>query len=71
MTTRPLHRSRRNRMIAGVCGGIAEWLGWSPTTVRILYVLLSILSAGFPGILVYIILWLVMPQEPRPPPFRG
>ena len=50
-------------MIAGVCGGLAEWLGWNPTTVRILYVLLSILSAGFPGILVYIILWLVMPQE--------
>ena len=63
MTTSPLHRSRRNRMIAGVCGGIAEWLGWSPTDVRILYVLLSILSAGFPGILVYIILWLVMPEE--------
>jgi phage shock protein PspC (stress-responsive transcriptional regulator) len=62
MTTRPLRRSRQYRMIAGVCGGIAEWLGWSPTTVRILYVLVSILSAGFPGILVYIILWLVMPQ---------
>ncbi len=63
MTTRPLHRSRRNRMIAGVCGGLAEWLGWSTTTVRILYVLVSILSAGFPGILVYIILWLVMPED--------
>ena len=63
MTATKLHRSRRYRVLAGVCGGIAEWLGWSPTTVRILYVLLSILSAGFPGILVYIILWLVMPQE--------
>ena len=63
MTATKLYRSRRYRMLAGVCGGIAEWLGWSPTTVRILYVLLSILSAGFPGILVYIILWLVMPQE--------
>ena len=63
MTTRPLRRSRRYRMLAGVCGGLAEWLGWNPTTVRILYVLLSILSAGFPGILVYIILWVVMPQE--------
>jgi phage shock protein PspC (stress-responsive transcriptional regulator) len=62
MTTRPLHRSRQHRILAGVCGGLAEWLGWSPTTVRILYVLVSILSAGFPGILVYIILWLVMPQ---------
>jgi phage shock protein C len=58
-----LRRSRRNRMLAGVCGGIAEWLGWNPTGVRILYVLVSILSAGFPGILVYIILWLVMPED--------
>ncbi|HXG58988.1 MAG TPA: PspC domain-containing protein [Thermoanaerobaculia bacterium] len=52
----PLHRSRRNRMIAGVCGGIAEWLGWDPTLVRIAYVLVSILSAAFPGLIVYIIL---------------
>ena len=63
MTAQRLFRSRRNRMIAGVCGGIAQWLGWNPTTVRILYVLVSILSAGFPGILVYIILWIVMPEE--------
>jgi phage shock protein C len=51
-------------MIAGVCGGIAQWLGWSSTAVRILYVLVSIFSAAFPGILVYIILALVMPPEP-------
>ncbi len=59
-----LLRSRNNRMIAGVCGGLARSLGWSPTTVRILYVILSIVSAAFPGIFVYIILWAVMPQEP-------
>ena len=57
-------RSRRNRVIAGVCGGFAESLGWNPATVRILYVLVSILSAGFPGTVVYIVLWLVMPEEP-------
>lgn len=57
----PLHRSQRQNIIAGVCGGIAEWLGWSATTVRILYVLLSILSVAFPGILVYIVLWIAMP----------
>ena len=57
-----LHRSSSNRIIAGVCGGIAEWLGWSPTTVRVLYVVLSILSVAFPGILVYLILWIAMPQ---------
>ncbi|HSD64439.1 MAG TPA: PspC domain-containing protein [Ignavibacteriaceae bacterium] len=50
-----------NKMIAGVCAGIAEWLGWDPTIVRVSYVLLSVLSAAFPGILVYIILWIVMP----------
>jgi phage shock protein PspC (stress-responsive transcriptional regulator) len=61
--TNTLHRSRRHRMIAGVCGGIADWLGWSPTVVRVLYVLISILSAGFPGVLVYLLLWFVMPQE--------
>jgi len=61
-TKNPLRRSRRHRMIAGDCGGIAEWLGWDPTAVRILYVLVSILSAAFPGILVYAILWFVMPE---------
>ena len=51
-------------MIAGVCGGLAEWLGWSPTWVRLLYILVSILSVAFPGIIVYIILWIVMPKAP-------
>jgi len=59
-----LLRSRRNKMIAGVCGGIANSLGWTPTSVRILYVLVSILSVAFPGILVYLILWILMPLEP-------
>jgi phage shock protein PspC (stress-responsive transcriptional regulator) len=57
--------SNRHRIIAGVCGGIADWLGWSPTWVRILYVLASVLSVGFPGILVYIILWVLMPRAGR------
>ncbi|MDH4022256.1 MAG: PspC domain-containing protein [Gammaproteobacteria bacterium] len=61
-TRRPrLYRSSKDRMIAGVCGGIAEWLDWDPTVVRLTYVLLSLLSAAFPGILVYLILWLVTP----------
>jgi phage shock protein PspC (stress-responsive transcriptional regulator) len=51
-------------MVAGVCGGLATWLGWGSTKVRILYVLLSVLSVGFPGILVYVILWFLMPLEP-------
>ena len=57
-----LHRSSSNRIIAGVCGGIAQWLDWSPTTVRVLYVVVSILSVAFPGILVYLILWIAMPK---------
>lgn len=56
-----LTRSRRNRWIGGVCGGIAEYLGWSPTLIRVLYVVFSAVSAAFPGILVYVILWIVMP----------
>jgi phage shock protein C len=60
----PLYRSRHSSIIAGVCGGLAEWLGWSPTWVRILFVLISILSVAFPGIIVYIILWVVMPKNP-------
>ncbi len=60
----PLYRSRQHKLIAGVCGGLAEWLGWDPTVVRVLYVLLSIASVGFPGVIAYIILWMVMPKEP-------
>lgn len=57
-------RSRTDKILGGVCGGIAKALGWDSTTVRILYVILSILSAAFPGTFVYIILWIAMPQEP-------
>jgi len=49
-------------MIAGVCGGIAEYFDVDPTVVRIVYVLVSILSAAFPGILVYIIMWIIIPE---------
>ncbi len=59
----PLVRSRDDRLIAGVCGGFARWLGWRPVTFRLLYVLVSILSAAFPGILVYIVLWIAMPLD--------
>jgi phage shock protein C len=62
MAANPLRRSRRNRMIAGVCGGIAQWLGWDATLVRVLYVVVSVLSVAFPGILVYIVLWVLMPE---------
>jgi phage shock protein C len=65
---RRLTRSRRRRLIAGVCGGIAEYLDVDVTVVRILYILVSILSAAFPGILAYIILMFVMPRSDAPAP---
>lgn len=64
MATSPrrLTRSRSNRKIAGVCGGIAEYFGWDPTLVRVVYVLASIVSVAFPGLMVYLLLWLIMPE---------
>ena len=61
--SRKLARSRDNRMIAGVCGGFAEYLGWTPWIVRFIYVLVTILSAAFPGMLIYLLLWLLMPKQ--------
>ena len=58
---RPGLRRSRDKMIAGVCGGIAEQVGWSANRTRAVYVIVSVLSAAFPGILVYIALWFLMP----------
>lgn len=58
-----LYRSRDHKIFGGVCGGIAEWLGWSPLYVRLLYLLLGALPV-FAGIPIYLILWLVMPKAP-------
>lgn len=58
-----LNRSRSDRMIAGVCGGLAKRFDMNPTLVRVLYVMGSIISAAFPGILVYIIMWVLIPSE--------
>lgn len=57
-----LRRSRSNRMIAGVVGGLAEYFGVDPSLARVVYVVGSILSAAFPGVLVYVLLWLVIPE---------
>lgn len=59
---RGIERSRRDAMLGGVCAGMARHFGWSVTGTRVAYVILSIFSAAFPGILVYIILWLLLPQ---------
>ena len=60
---RSLSRSRDDRMIAGVVGGIAARFGWNANLLRIVYVVVSIASAAFPGILVYLLLWLLIPNE--------
>jgi phage shock protein PspC (stress-responsive transcriptional regulator) len=59
-----LYRSRRDKVLGGVCGGIAESIGWSATRVRLLYLFVSVLSAAFPGTLVYLILWIAVPLDP-------
>lgn len=58
----PLQRSRSDRMIAGVVGGLAKYFGIDPTLARALYVVGSIISVAFPGILVYVLLWAIIPQ---------
>ncbi len=63
MATRgPLRRSRSNRMIAGVCGGLGEFFGISPFWFRLAF-LIALIPGGVPGILAYVIVWLVAPGE--------
>jgi phage shock protein C len=60
--SRQLRRSRTNRQIAGVVGGLAEYFRVDPTLLRVIYVVVSIISAAFPGLLVYVLLWLLIPE---------
>jgi phage shock protein C len=62
-TPRRLTRSREHVAIAGVCGGIADFLGWRPGTVRLLFVLSCVLPG--PQVVAYLLLWLVIPKAPR------
>lgn len=63
-----LQRSRTEKMVGGVCGGLAEYFKVDPTIVRILWVLISLLGGA--GILLYIILWVIMPLQPPGPLVR-
>lgn len=58
-----LFRSRKNKMIAGICGGIAEVTSQDPTLIRILVVLLALITAVFPFFVLYIIFWVIIPYE--------
>jgi phage shock protein C len=62
-TARPLYRSRTNRMVAGVCGGIAEYSNIDPTLARVLFILIAFVTGGA-ALLAYPILWLVIPESP-------
>ena len=59
-----LYRSTSNKMLAGVCGGIAEYFNVDPTIIRLAYVLLSVFTAAFPGINVYILAMIIIPSDP-------
>ena len=60
-STRRLYRSRKSRKVAGVCGGLGEYLNTDPTVIRVLFIVLAVLGAGA---LIYLAMWLIVPEEP-------
>ena len=64
--TKRLYRSRDERIIGGICGGLGKYLTMDPTVVRLIFVLLAL--AGGPGLLIYLIMLIVVPEEPLAPP---
>jgi phage shock protein C len=70
MTERTLYRSKHDQMISGVCAGLADYFGLDPTVVRLLAVLAAVLSSGG-AIIAYVVLWLVVPEEPVATAERG
>ena len=63
MSNKRLMRSTNDRLLGGVCAGLAEYFDFDPVLVRIAYAFLTIFSAGFPGLLLYIVMWIVMPEK--------
>ncbi len=59
---RKLYRSQTNRMVAGVCGGLAQYFNVDPTLIRVLFVLLAVLGGS--GLLLYIAMWIIVPKQP-------
>jgi phage shock protein PspC (stress-responsive transcriptional regulator) len=58
-----LHLSKNNKIIGGVCGGLAEYFNFDPTIIRLIWLIVVILSGFFPGIFIYLVCWLIMPQQ--------
>ncbi|WP_423225502.1 PspC domain-containing protein [Candidatus Amarolinea aalborgensis] len=63
MQGKRLYRARKERMIAGVCGGLAQYLGVDPSLVRLVFLLLGLTVGG--GFLAYLVCWIVIPEEPE------
>ena len=60
--TRKLYRSKTNRMLAGVCGGLAEYLNTDATLIRVLFVVLAVLGGS--GLVIYVAMWIIVPKQP-------
>lgn len=69
LVERRLRRSLDHRVIAGVCGGLAEWLRWDVTVIRLAFVVAGLVTSLVPVALLYAVLWLVIPEE-RPRLYR-
>lgn len=63
MNNKRLYRSSRDKKIFGVCAGIAEYFNIDPTVVRLIYAVVSVFTSGFPGLLLYLILAFIMPED--------
>jgi phage shock protein C len=63
MNDRHLRRSSSDRILGGVLGGVAKHFGWDPVLLRVIYVVVTILSVAFPGILIYLAAWIIMPLD--------
>ena len=68
-TKRPIRRTRDDRMLGGVLGGLAEWLGWDPSVARVAYILITVFTGFVLGIVAYAVLWIFLPLEE--PPLRS
>ena len=60
--TRKLYRSKTNRQVAGVCGGLAEHFNLDATLIRVLFVVLAVLGGS--GLIIYVAMWIIVPKEP-------
>ena len=61
--TRKLYRSRTDRKLAGVCGGLAQYFNLDATLIRVLFIVLAVL--GFAGVVIYLAMWIIVPNEPQ------